>query len=291
MARLPFTDTHVHFHDFSEADLRWNWLRPGTGPDPDIGDYSAIQAQRFIADDFLAETRFHNVDRVVHVQAAIGTLDPVEETRWLQAQADRVGVPHGIIASASLGDPAVEELLERHAAFPNLRGIRDLRYDDYLVDEAWLRGVGALERRELMLCDDPLLEHMPLLAAVADRYPGLTICVDHAGFPRRRDDEYFQNWRSGMRSLAARENTVVKVSGLGMADHAWTVDSLRPWVATCLEFWGPRRVFFGTNWPVDRLFSSYGDVVAAYAELVSEYSDGEQADLLSGNANRIFRLT
>jgi predicted TIM-barrel fold metal-dependent hydrolase len=49
-------------------------------------------------------------------------------------------------------------------------------------------------------------------------------------------------------------------------------------------------VIFGTNWPVDRLFSSYGDVVDAYAELVSEYSESEQAALLSGNARRVFAL-
>jgi predicted TIM-barrel fold metal-dependent hydrolase len=290
VARLPFTDTHVHFHDFSEPALRWDWLLPGAAPDPDLGDYSAIQTRRFIPDDFLGETRFHQVERVVHVQAAIGTLDPVEETRWLQSHADRVDVPHGIVASADLAHPDVERLLERHAEFANLRGIRDLRYDDYAADEAWLRGVALLESRGLVLCDDPLLEHMPLLAAVADRFSELSICVDHAGFPRRRDDEYFHEWRSRMQHLADRENTVVKVSGLAMVDHAWTVDSLRPWVAACLELWGPRRVIFGTNWPVDRLFSSYGDVVDAYATLIAEFSDAEQQALFAGNAERVFRV-
>jgi predicted TIM-barrel fold metal-dependent hydrolase len=75
-----------------------------------------------------------------------------------------------------------------------------------------------------------------------------------------------------------------------MCDHRWTVDSLRPWVLTCVELWGPRRSFFGTNWPVDRLFSSYGDVVAAYAELLSGSSESERRDLFTGNARRIFRL-
>jgi predicted TIM-barrel fold metal-dependent hydrolase len=82
----------------------------------------------------------------------------------------------------------------------------------------------------------------------------------------------------------------VKISGLGMCDHAWTVDSIRPWVLTCIELFGAERSFFGTNWPVDRLFSSYGDVVGAYAEIVSGFSEDEQRALFSGNANRIFRL-
>ena len=58
----------------------------------------AIKSRRYWADDFVAETRFANVGKVVHVQAALGIPDPVDETRWLQAFADRLGVPHGIVA-------------------------------------------------------------------------------------------------------------------------------------------------------------------------------------------------
>jgi hypothetical protein len=75
-----------------------------------------------------------------------------------------------------------------------------------------------------------------------------------------------------------------------MADHRWTVESLRPWVLECIDAWGTERAFFGTNWPVDRLSSSYGDVLDAYVELIADFTADEQAALFSGNANRIFRL-
>jgi predicted TIM-barrel fold metal-dependent hydrolase len=292
VARLSFTDTHVHFHDLKEPALTYAWLRPedpSDSPD-DLGPFGAIKSERYHADDFVAETRFANVDRVVHVQAAIGTEDPVEETRWLQAFADRLGVPHGIVAYADLAAPDVAEVLDRHAAYPSLRGIRDLRYDGYLWDDAWLAGLRALQGRHLVWCDDPLLEHMARAAEVARGAEGVTLCVDHAGYPRRRDDAYFREWRDGMRALAAVPSTVVKISGLGMCDHAWTVESLRPWVETCVELWGAERAFFGTNWPVDRLYSSYGDVLDAYAELISGLPEAQQTALFSGNANRVFRL-
>jgi predicted TIM-barrel fold metal-dependent hydrolase len=292
MASLPFVDTHVHFHDLREPSLVYAWLRPeDPSDDPDgLGAYGAIKAERYHADDFLAETRFANVEAVVHVQAAIGTPDPAEETRWLQAFADRLGVPQGIVASCDLGAPDAAEVLARHAGYANLRGIRDLRYDGYLTDEAWLRGLPLLAERGLVWCDDPLVGQMAIAAEVARRHPELTLCVDHAGYPRGRDDASFREWRAGMAALAAVPSTVVKISGLGMADHRWTVASLRPWVETCLELWGTERAFFGTNWPVDRLFSSYGDVVDAYAELVADLPDAEQAALFSGNARRVFRL-
>jgi predicted TIM-barrel fold metal-dependent hydrolase len=290
MGRLPFIDTHVHFHDFSYPRLRWDWLSPGSPPADTLGDYSAIQAQRYRAEDFLAETRFQQVEAVIHVQAALGSSDPVEETRWLQAQADATGAPQAIIAHASLDDPALTQTLARHADSANLRGVRDLRYDGYLSDPRWLAGLAALEQRGLVFCDDPLVEVMAALATAAGRHPGLTVCVDHAGFPRRRDASYFREWRDGMAALARQPNTVVKISGLGMCDHTWTVESLRPWVSTCLEFWGPQRAFFGSNWPVDRLFSSYGDVLDAYAELIADFSPAEQRALFSENARRVFAL-
>jgi predicted TIM-barrel fold metal-dependent hydrolase len=287
--RPAFTDTHTHFYDLREPGLHYSWLLPGS-EDELLGDYSAIRAERYWADDFLAETRFQNVERVVHVQAAIGIDDPCEETRWLQTFADRLGAPHGVIAYANLTSPQVEELLQRHLRFPVLRGIRDFRYDDYLTNPHWERGFRRLGELELVCCDDPAVAQYGAAAAVAARNPGTVLCIDHAGMPLQRDPAYFEQWRAGMDALAAVENVVLKISGLGQADHRWTVESWRPWVHGGIEAFGVERCFFGTNWPVDRLYSSYGDVLEAYAELVSDFSPDEQDALFHGNANRIFRL-
>ena len=47
---------------------------------------------------------------------------------------------------------------------------------------------------------------------------------------------------------------------------------------------------FGTNWPVDRMFSSYPDVINAYAEIISGFAAAEQMAMFSGNAERLFRI-
>ena len=290
MADFDFVDTHVHFWDLRDPILRYDWLAPETGDDPDLGNYDAIKSQRYTPDDFLGETRFANVKGVVHVQAAIGTPDPVDETGWLQKFADRLEVPQGIVAYVDLESANASSLLARHAEHGNLRGIRDLRYDGYLTNDAWRRGYASLETHGLVCCDDPTVDVMADAAELARAFPRVTYCVDHAGFPRRRDREYFHEWRRGMRHIASVSNTVVKISGLGMADHRWTIESLRPWVLECIEAWGPERAFFGTNWPVDRLYSSYGDVVDAYRQLIDDLTRDEQTALFSRNAERVFRL-
>jgi predicted TIM-barrel fold metal-dependent hydrolase len=97
-------------------------------------------------------------------------------------------------------------------------------------------------------------------------------------------------WKRELTNLAEAPNMVIKISGLGMCDNRWTVDSFRPWVLTCIETFGIERSFFGTNWPVDRLYSSYPDVVDAYAEIIGAFSRDEQVAMFSGNAERIFRI-
>ena len=83
---------------------------------------------------------------------------------------------------------------------------------------------------------------------------------------------------------------MVKISGLAMGDNDWTVDSIRPWVLQCIEAFGVQRSFFGTNWPVDKLYSPYAQVVDAYAEIVADFSHDEQVALFSANAERIYRI-
>jgi predicted TIM-barrel fold metal-dependent hydrolase len=289
VAAIPFIDTHVHFYDLQHPSLEYGWLKPGVRHDI-LEAVEAIQTQRYWADDWLAETRFANVAKSVHVECAVGTPDPVEETRWLQAFADRLGHPHGIVAEVHLARPDAEAVLEAHLSFPNMRGVRDFGEGDYESDPAWRRGFALLGRHDLVACMDSRPERYAMVKDLARAFPDTRICLDHAGLPLRRDAEYLDDWRRELASLAEASNVIVKVSALGMGDPRWTVESMRPLVLHCIESFGVERTVFGTNWPVDRLFSSYPDVIDAYAEIIRDFSPDEQAALFSGNAERHFRI-
>jgi predicted TIM-barrel fold metal-dependent hydrolase len=289
MAKLPFVDTHVHYWALRDPKLKYTWLEPDW-VHPVLGDIDGLKVLKYMAEHYIAETRFQNVSKCVHVQAAIGIEDPVEETRWLQEQADRTGFPQGIVAHCDLASSDAEETLGRHLQYANMRGIRDFGQGDYLVDPAWQEGYGLLGPHDLVFCLDVTPQDMGKARALAEKYPDVVLCIDHAGFPRERTPEYFELWQRGMREVAAAPNAICKISGLGMCDNAWTVDSFRPWVLECIEAFGTERSFFGTNWPVDRLYSSYGDVLNAYETIISDLSPAEQEALFSKNAERIFRI-
>ena len=289
MAAIPFVDTHVHFYDLQQPDIEYGWLQPGVEHHI-LETVRPIQAQRYWADDWIAESRFANVVKSVHVECAVGTPDPVAETRWLQAFADRLGHPHGIVAEVHLAQPDAEAVLEGHLAFANVRGVRDFGEGDYELDPDWRRGFALLARHELVACLDSRPERYARVKDLATSYPDTRICLDHAGLPLRRDDEYLALWRREMTNLAEAPNVIVKISALGMGDPHWTVDSIRPLLLHCIEAFGVERTVFGSNWPVDRLFSSYPDVVAAYASIIADLSQDEQTAMFSANAERYFRI-
>jgi predicted TIM-barrel fold metal-dependent hydrolase len=289
MASLPLVDTHIHYWDLKDPVLHYAWLQPDW-IHPILGNIDGLKVLRYTADEYIAETRFQNVSKAVHVQAAIGIADPVEETRWLQAQADRTGFPHGIVGHCDLSAPDAGDVLARHLEHANFRGIRDFGATGHISDADWRRGYELLGKDGLVFCMDVEWADMPEARELAEAYGDVVLCVDHAGFPKERSDEYLASWKQGMQTLAGAPNVVCKISGLGMCDTRWTLESLRPWVLGCIEAFGADRCFFGTNWPVDRLYSSFGDVVDAYDELTSDLSGAERTALFSGNAERIFRI-
>ena len=291
MNKRHFVDAHVHFYDMQHPELVYDHWKPGE-PHPTLGwQIQKLAARNYLAEDYIAETRNANVVKAVHVQAAIGSRDPVKETEWLQEAADRTGFPHGIVAHADLRDRGVEAVLEAHCEYPNMRGIRDFSHGDYLVEPDFHRGFALLEKYDLISCMGVQWPDMEKLMSPGckvperpDRHRPLP------AFPMRRTDEYFAQWSRAMAVAAGADNIRCKISGLGMGDHNWTTESIRPFVLQCIETFGVERSFFATNWPVDWLWSEYDAVVDAYTEIVSGFTEDEQTALFSANAEAVHRI-
>ena len=129
MTRLPIIDTHVHFWNRRNPDpgLKWVWIADDVDH-PIIGNIDAIKMLSYEVDAYNAESRFADVVGFVHVQAAIGSEDPVLETKWLHRMRQDAPLPFSIVGDVDLqrsrgtrvdgGDVAVE----RHHCGPGSSG-------------------------------------------------------------------------------------------------------------------------------------------------------------------------
>jgi len=295
MTRTSIIDTHVHFWDLRNPreNLDWVWLPPGLDH-PILGNIDNIKSLRYDIEGVWAEARFADVEGFVHVQAAIGSADPVEETRWLEEMRSESPVPFSIVGHVDLtSENAVTQLDQHQSASPVFVGVRDFAVEPALASgdlDSLTSGINELVARGLVLDMDCEWPNMASGLALAQRHPGLEIVLEHIGFPRARDDVYFASWAEAIREMGGAENITCKVSGLAMTDPRFTAESLRPWVETCLEVFGPDRILLGSNWPIDRLYSSYDVIMNLYRDYVAVYSDEDQVKMLSGNARRLYKF-
>jgi len=299
MDELPMIDPHHHLWDLERFAYPWLTSRPR--PPSVAGDVGPI-ARSYHLDDYLADAAGHNLVKSVHVDAGFDPANPVEETRWLQSIADRRGFPHGIVARAELHGPDVEAILAGHAAFANVRGIRHIvnwhrdpvktfvAQPDLLTDPGWLAGFALLRKYGLSFDLQLYPSQMADAASVAHHHPDTLIILNHAGMPVDRDPDAIAMWRAGMKMLAAEPNVRVKISGLGMVDWHWTEESIRPFVLETIDIFGIDRAMFASNFPVDKLYSSFDVLYRAFKNIVSDFQPAEKRKLFLDNAESAYRL-
>jgi len=206
----------------------------------------------------------------------------VEETRWLLDVARGADDVLGVVGWVPLADARAAPELERLAADRKLRGVRhvlqDEPDDDYMLREDFNAGVGRL--RELGLAYDILIyeRHLPQTLRFADRHPQQVFVLDHVAKPRIREG-ILSPWRDRIAELALRPNVYCKVSGMVTeADpRQWTEGDLRPYFDAVLEAFGPRRLMFGSDWPVVTLGATYARWVEVVRRFTAELSADERA--------------
>ncbi len=269
-------DSHQHFWSVSRGDYFWM--------SPDVGalyrDYGP--------DDLKPLLARHGIERTILVQAA----QTAAETEFMLGVAEAAPFVAGVVGWAELTDPDAPQIITRLAANPLIVGIRpmvqDIADDDWLVRQDLTPAFRTLVEQRLVFDALVFPRHLSRLLVVADRHPDLTIVVDHGAKPSIREG-ILDPWRADMAAVAARPNTMCKLSGLiTEAGPDWTVESLGPYVDHLLEVFGPGRLLWGSDWPVVNLAGGYDRWREATSDLLACLSETEKAAVLGGNAARIY---
>ncbi len=273
-------DAHHHLWDLSRADYPWM-----------AGDALAPIRRTFTVHDLEADLDANGVDATVVVQARSDTAET--------ADLLRIGGPiAGVVGWVDLTAPDVADAiagLQHGPGGGRLVGIRHQVHDepdpDWLLRDDVHRGLVAV--RDAGLAFDLLVREpqLPAARAVAEEIPELRFVIDHLAKPGIAERE-LDAWSRAMAPFAKVPNVSCKVSGMVTeADwQRWTTDDLQPYVDLVLEWFGPARLMFGSDWPVCLLAAPYAEVIAAARSLLDDLSSAEQAAVFGGTAIDVYGL-
>jgi predicted TIM-barrel fold metal-dependent hydrolase len=229
----------------------------------------------------------------------------------------------GIIGFADLRlGEAVEPVLDAMACSAGggrFRGIRQqVTHDEqvrlhpapgHLRDPRFREGFASLQRRGLSF--EAWLYHsqLPDLIDLMEHHPDAKVALNHVGGRigigayASRQDEVKATWRRDIKALARYPNMHVKLGGLGMPlcgfgfetrsqpyPSEGLAEAWRPWFEVCITAFGVERCMFESNFPVDRISSSYRNVWNAFKRIAAGASANEKKALFSGVAGRFYAI-
>lgn len=295
---MKIEKTDAHHHLWRMDSPHYPMLR-APAVDRFIGNTGGLKHE-FWAEQFLPLARAQNVTRSVYVESHFDP--PIEETAHIDGFAQAHGFPHATIGRVDLASAELGPVLDMHMRSPLFRGARAMvNWDDdpmlragaspdLLTRADWRAGYAELGRRhlsvEVMAVPAQLIE----LAELAAAYPQTRLVVGHAGMPLRRTPAEDGVWRKGMVALAAMPHVCVKISGLAMIDHHWTVESIRPIVHDLVELFTPQRCMFASNFPVEGLHASYDALWDAFDTITAGYGDRDRRALFRDTARQFYAI-
>ncbi len=271
-------DAHQHFWRLDRGD--YGWLTP---------DLAAIHRD-FMPDDLRPMLDDAGIDGTVLVQAA-----PTDaETDFMLSLGESNDFIKGVVGWTNFEAPTAPERIETLARHPKLRGMRPMIQD--IADTDWMLrpdldpAYQALIDAGLVFDALVLPRHLENLLTLLERYPEMRVVVDHCAKPEIAGGG-FDDWAAAMTAIARNSDAACKLSGLVTeAGPGWTVERLKPYADHVLAEFGPRRVIWGSDWPVCTLAASYQQWLEATDALLEDCSENDRASILGGNAIAFYGL-
>jgi L-fucono-1,5-lactonase len=269
-------DAHHHLWTLARGD--YGWLTPALEP----------IYRDFRLPDLAPLLSAARIEGTILVQAA-----PTEaETMFLLDVAENAEVVCGVVGwtdfDAADGVARIDALASRKLLVGLRPMVQDIDNDDWLLGPALTPMLAAMAKNGLVFDALVLPRHLPRLLQVIDRHPDLTFVLDHCGKPQLATGEIAM-WQRDIALLAQRPNIACKLSGLVTeAAPDWQVRDLRQATDHVLTCFGPKRLLWGSDWPVVNLAGGYAKWFTAAETLLSDLSSDDKADIFGGNAARTY---
>ncbi|AIF66999.1 hypothetical protein GZ22_10320 [Terribacillus saccharophilus] len=269
-------DSHQHFWRKSQEDMNRG---------------SGSRSYSYLPDQLEPILHEHSINKTIAVQAS----PSLEENEFLLQIAKTRKEVIGVVGWVELDDPKALQTLDMYKEDPLFIGIRPMIQDlpsEWLLKSTVLHNLNKLADEGFPIDLQANPRHLPIIIEILEKMPHLHCVIDHIAKPPI-DNGQMEPWASHMRKIAEYPNIMCKISGLvpEKVGAIWTTKSILPYVEIVLDIFGPKRIMFGSDWPVCLKSASYSEVVQLFVDTVSgQLSKNEREDVYYNNAKHFYRL-
>ena len=298
----------AHHHVWRRADLPW--LLGPTVPRI-FGDYGPLKRDYPMA-EFLDDVAGTGVARSV-VTCRHGAELALRRGGWVcrghTAEIGLASKSDAISAFCDMRQATRRRDLARPAAFPLcLRAIRPIQMhhlrepalkpasppaDDTAVAEVGRSPNVRPDLRRLRASSSSCRSSAHQADAalrLVDACPGVIFVLQHAAMPEDPSEPGMRRWRQALEALASRRSVHAKLSGIGTFLRRNDPPLISRVLDETVSAFGADRCLFGSNFPIEKMWTSYGALLSAWRDAAAGLPDEDRDAIFSQTASRLYRL-
>lgn len=272
-------DSHQHFWNYNEE--RDSWITPQMGRIR--RDFYPIEAEQIFKE--------RNIEGCVAVQAD----QSEEETLFLLSLAEQNDFIKGVVGWVDLRDDQLDQRLEYFSQFEDLKGFRHIvqaeKDPEFLQIKKFVDGVKQLDSfgftYDLLLLPHQLKGGIKFCQEVNQQ----KIVLDHlAKAPLATGD--IKTWERELQAFKSLDHVSAKISGI-VTEANWTnwkEEEFIEVIETAFEVFGPKRLMFGSDYPVLLLAAELNQWLEIYLKSIEKLSSDEQELINFKNCMSFYNL-
>ena len=288
----------AHHHIWKLTDVAW--LNGPTQPRI-FGDYQRIKRD-YLIQEFINEVKPEGVTGSVYIQVNWPDGEDVAEAAWVQQVADQFGWPNAIVGHVNFSSKNCAKTLTQLAKLPLMRGIRQQLHwhrnplyrftndPDVMLGAQWRHNFALLQNYDWIFELQVFASQMKNAARLASDFKQTKMILQHCGMPEDHSAPGMAYWLDNMKFLADQSNIYCKFSGLGTFLRKNSIDFINDVTGHCIELFGANRCIFGSNFPIEKLWTSYSDLVGCFRASLSGLSQREKNSIFYLNSKLLYKI-
>ena len=298
---LPIIDTHQHL-----------WGRQPGAVMPAWAAQIPLMNENFMHEDYAQATIGLNIAQAIYMEVAVAPQFKLQEAQFAIAQCQDSSNPtKAAVISGQLNIPDFSTYITEQAKHSCVVGVREVLHipahkPGHCLGDNFVKSVQLLGEKNLTfdICMRP--KELGDAVTLAKRCPNTQFIIDHCG---NADPKLYmsseargttqtpewaqhtkQGWEANMSQLASLPNVHCKLSGIiaRSVEGNNKAEQLAPIINRCLDWFGPKRIVFGGDWPVCLFGGSFQDWTIALKEVIANRPIQEQRAILHDNAQSIY---